>query len=124
MKDVELFEGVNEDLNKNNYFEGNLAPVFFGSAVNNFGVKELLDAFIEISPSPRGRDTDQGMIEPDDSKFSGFVFKIHANLDPNHRDRIAFLRIVSGKFERNKFYKHVRNNKRSEERRVGKEYRS
>lgn len=110
--DVELIEGVYDDFDKEEYLKGNLAPVFFGSAVNNFGVRELLDAFIEISPSPRGRDTDQGIIEPDDNKFSGFVFKIHANLDPNHRDRIAFLRIVSGKFERNTFYKHVRHNKK------------
>jgi peptide chain release factor 3 len=75
-------------------------------------VKELLDTFVDISPSPRGRKTDISFIEPNDSKFSGFVFKIHANLDPNHRDRIAFLRIVSGKFERNTFYKHVRNGKK------------
>jgi peptide chain release factor 3 len=71
-------------------------------------VQELLDTFIEISPTPRGRDTDTKTIHPTDPKFSGFVFKIHANLDPKHRDRIAFLRIVSGKFERNKFYHHVR----------------
>ena len=89
-----------------------MAPVFFGSAVNNFGVKELLESFCEISPSPRGRESDSKMIEPMDEKFSGFVFKIHANLDPKHRDRIAFLRIVSGKFERNKFYNHVRLNKK------------
>jgi peptide chain release factor 3 len=71
-------------------------------------VQELLDTFIAISPSPIGRDTDLRFINPNDSKFSGFVFKIHANLDPKHRDRIAFLRIVSGRFERNKFYHHVR----------------
>ena len=76
--------------------------------MNNFGVQELLNAFCEISPSPRGRNTDLKAIEPADPKFSGFIFKIHANLDPKHRDRIAFLRIVSGKFERNTFYNHVR----------------
>jgi peptide chain release factor 3 len=86
--------------------------VFFGSAVNNFGVRELLDTFCEISPSPRGRETDLRFIKPEEDKFSGFVFKIHANLDPKHRDRIAFLRVVSGKFERNQFYHHVRNNKK------------
>lgn len=76
--------------------------------MNNFGVQELLDTFIEVSPSPIGRESDTRFVEPSDPKFSGFVFKIHANLDPKHRDRIAFLRIVSGKFERNKFYQHVR----------------
>lgn len=111
-EDVDFVEGVYDDFNVDEYLKGELAPVFFGSAVNNFGIRELLDTFVEISPSPRGRDTDAGMIEPEDSKFSGFVFKIHANLDPNHRDRIAFLRIVSGKFERNTFYKHVRHNKK------------
>jgi peptide chain release factor 3 len=107
-QDLELIEGVYEPFNRETYLSGDVAPVFFGSAVNNFGVKELLDSFIEISPSPRGRETDKGEMNPDDSEFSGFVFKIHANLDPKHRDRIAFLRIVSGKFERNTFYNHVR----------------
>lgn len=111
-EEVELVDGVYDPFNQEDYLSGKVAPVFFGSAVNNFGVRELLEAFVEISPSPRGRDTDDGFIEPDNSKFSGFVFKIHANLDPNHRDRIAFLRIVSGKFERNTFYKHVRNGKK------------
>jgi peptide chain release factor 3 len=91
---------------------GDVAPVFFGSALNNFGVQELLNTFIEIAPTPRGRESDVGHISPDDTKFSGFVFKIHANLDPKHRDRIAFLRIVSGKFERNKFYQHSRISKK------------
>lgn len=111
-EDVELIEGVYPSFDKEEYLKGNAAPVFFGSAVNNFGVQELLDTFIQISPSPRGRETDIAFVEPNDPKFSGFVFKIHANLDPNHRDRIAFLRIVSGKFERNTFYKHVRQNKK------------
>jgi peptide chain release factor 3 len=107
-QDLELIEGVYEPFDRDTYLSGDVAPVFFGSAVNNFGVKELLDSFIEISPSPRGRETDKGEMNPDDSEFSGFVFKIHANLDPKHRDRIAFLRIVSGRFERNTFYNHVR----------------
>jgi peptide chain release factor 3 len=110
--EVELVDGVYEEFNNEDYLAGKVAPVFFGSAVNNFGVRELLDAFIEISPSPKGRATDGDFIVPNDEKFSGFVFKIHANLDPNHRDRIAFLRIVSGKFERNTFYKHVRKGKK------------
>jgi peptide chain release factor 3 len=87
---------------------GSLAPVFFGSALNNFGVRELLDTFIKIAPNPRHRDSTKGIIKPESENFSGFVFKIHANLDPKHRDRIAFLRVCSGKFERNKFYHHVR----------------
>lgn len=110
--DIELIDGVYDNFDKNKYLAADLSPVFFGSGVNNFGVKELLDCFIEIAPTPRGRDTDIGkFIEPTDEKFSGFVFKIHANLDPKHRDRIAFLRIVSGKFERNKYYYNVREGK-------------
>lgn len=107
-EELELINGVYDPFNEETYLSGEVAPVFFGSAVNNFGVKELLDTFVRISPSPRGRDTDVRFVTPNDPKFSGFVFKIHANLDPNHRDRIAFLRIVSGKFERNTFYKHIR----------------
>jgi peptide chain release factor 3 len=110
--DLELIDGVYDEFSQADYLSGKVAPVFFGSAVNNFGVKELLDAFVRISPSPRGRQTDVRFVEPAEMKFSGFVFKIHANLDPNHRDRIAFLRIVSGKFERNTFYKHVRHDKK------------
>lgn len=111
-EDVELIEGVYEPFDTKPYGEGNLAPVFFGSAINNFGVQELLDTFINIAPSPKSRPADIREIEPNEKKFSGFVFKIHANLDPNHRDRIAFLRICSGTFERNKFFKHVRHNKK------------
>lgn len=110
-EDVELIEGVYEPFNDDLYLQGLLAPVFFGSAVNNFGVRELLETFIKIAPKPKGRDTTERAIEPLENKFSGFVFKIHANLDPKHRDRIAFLRICSGKFERNKFFHHVRLNK-------------
>jgi peptide chain release factor 3 len=106
--ELETIEGVYDAFNRVTYLSGDVAPVFFGSAVNNFGVQELLDTFCEISPSPRGRETDKRMVEPTDANFSGFVFKIHANLDPKHRDRIAFLRVVSGKFERNTFYHHVR----------------
>jgi peptide chain release factor 3 len=73
-----------------------------------FGVREMLDCFVNIAPSPRGMETEERSIEPMDEKFTGFVFKIHANIDPNHRNRIAFLRITSGTFERNKAYNHVR----------------
>lgn len=106
--DVELIETVYEPFDEELYSEGYLAPVFFGSAVNNFGVKELLDTFVRIAPPPRPRETETREVKPEEEKFSGFIFKIHANLDPNHRDRIAFCRIVSGKFERNKFYYHTR----------------
>ena len=111
-EEVELIDGVYGEFNHEKYLDGKIAPVFFGSALNNFGVQELLDAFIEISPTPLGRETEIRYVEPDENKFSGFVFKIHANIDPKHRDRIAFLRIVSGKFERNKFYLHTRLNKK------------
>ncbi|HEX2865992.1 MAG TPA: peptide chain release factor 3 [Ignavibacteriales bacterium] len=107
-EDVALIEGVYDPFDRQKYLDGHLAPVFFGSAINNFGVKELLDTCIEVTPTPRGRETDRRMIDPEEEQFSGFVFKIHANLDPKHRDRIAFLRICSGKFERNKFFHHVR----------------
>jgi peptide chain release factor 3 len=109
--DVDLIDGVYDELNTNNYLHGQISPVFFGSAVNNFGIQELLDCFVEIAPSPGPRETDHGTVKPEDAKFSGFVFKIHANLDPKHRDRIAFLRICSGKFERNKYYYNVRDKK-------------
>lgn len=107
-EDVELIEGVYETFDQKKYLSGDIAPVFFGSALNNFGVKELLETFIQIAPEPVGRSTDMREVLPSESKFTGFIFKIHANLDPRHRDRIAFLRIVSGMFQRNKFYKHTR----------------
>ncbi len=107
-EDVELIEGVYGDFDRTTYLSGEIAPVFFGSAVNNFGVQELLDTFTEIAPSTQARQTDIRIVEPEEKKFTGFVFKIHANLDPKHRDRIAFMRVCSGTFERNKFYKHVR----------------
>jgi peptide chain release factor 3 len=108
-EDVELLEGVYGELDPEDYLQGVVAPVFFGSAVNNFGVKEMLDTFIRIAPTPEPRETSiETEIKPTDDKFSGFIFKIHANLDPRHRDRIAFLRVCSGRFERNKSYHHVR----------------
>lgn len=111
-EDVELLDGVYGQLDVDDYLNARVAPVFFGSAVNNFGVRELLETFIRIAPTPLPRPTDKDtVIKPADDKFSGFIFKIHANLDPRHRDRIAFLRVCSGKFERNKAYHHVRLNK-------------
>ncbi|GGH73911.1 peptide chain release factor 3 [Filimonas zeae] len=107
-EDVELIDGVYGSLKVADYLSGKIAPVFFGSAINNFGVKEMLDTFIQIAPVPRSRDTTKRMVEVGEDKFSGFIFKIHANLDPKHRDRIAFLRVCTGRFERNKYYHHVR----------------
>jgi peptide chain release factor 3 len=107
-EDVELIDGVYDPFDRQRYLDAEVAPVFFGSAVNNFGVQELLDTFCAIAPATQERATDVRIVEPEEKKFSGFVFKIHANLDPRHRDRIAFLRICSGVFERNKFYHHVR----------------
>jgi peptide chain release factor 3 len=110
-EDVELVDGVYGPLQVDDYLSGKIAPVFFGSAINNFGVREMLDSFIRIAPVPQCRPTTTGTVCPEDEKLSGFVFKIHANLDPRHRDRIAFIRVCSGKFERNKYFHHVRLNK-------------
>lgn len=107
-EDVELFDGVYGEFDKEPYLQGKIAPVFFGSAINNFGVKELLETFIQIAPLPQHRAVTTRLVEPAEDKFSGFIFKIHANLDPRHRDRIAFLRVCAGKFERNKYFHHVR----------------
>ena len=109
--DVELIEGVYPEFNVQEYLDGKVAPVFFGSAVNNFGVRELLDTFIRIAPPPIPRETTIREVEPDEKKFTGFIFKIHANMDPKHRNRIAFLRVCSGKFERATNYHHVRQHK-------------
>lgn len=105
--DLELVEGVYPEFELDTYLSGEVAPVFFGSALNNFGVMELLDCFINIAPSPRPSKTIERPIDPFEEKLTGFIFKIHANMDPNHRDRIAFLKICSGTFERNKPYLHV-----------------
>lgn len=107
-EDAELLSGVYGELDHQAYLDAKVAPVFFGSAVNNFGVKELLDTFITVAPTPLGRPTNKRFVAPLEDKFSGFIFKIHANLDPRHRDRIAFLRVVSGEFKRNTYFKHTR----------------
>lgn len=109
--DLELIEGVYPEFDREEYLKGNLCPVFFGSALNNFGVRELLDCFQEIAPEPQPKEAEERLVDPEEQEFSGFVFKIHANIDPNHRNRIAFLKIVSGKFERNKNYVHTRTGK-------------
>lgn len=111
-EELELAQGVYPEFDKQAYLDGNLQPVFFGSALNNFGVRELLDCFISIAPPPRPKESDVRKVEPSEDQFTGFVFKIHANMDPKHRDRLAFIKIVSGKFERNTPYLHVRHNKK------------
>ncbi len=110
-EELELVEGVYQEFEIGEYLKGELAPVFFGSALYNFGVQELLDAFVKIAPTPQPSQTEERVITPDENKFSGFIFKIHANIDPNHRSRIAFVKVCSGRFERNKVYKHVRSGK-------------
>ena len=110
-ENLDLVEAVYDDFDRDDYLAGKLAPVFFGSAVNNFGVRELLECFIRIAPSPRSSTTETRAVQPDEQKMTGFVFKIHANMDPNHRDRLAFMKICSGTFERNKNYLHVRSGK-------------
>lgn len=107
-EEVDLAGELFEPFRKSLYLEGYLAPVFFGSALNNFGIPELLETFLEIAPHPSQAATDERVVRPDETGFSGFVFKIHANIDPNHRNRMAFLRVCSGRFERNKFYYHTR----------------
>ena len=110
-EELETIEGVYPEFDVDSYLKAEVAPVFFGSALNNFGVRELLHCFLKIAPSPQPATTDKRQVNPEEEKFSGFVFKIHANMDPNHRNRIAFVKVCSGKFERNKNYHHVRLNK-------------
>jgi len=107
-EEIEVLQTVYPQFDQQAYLKGQQSPVFFGSAVNNFGVKELLDCFVEIAPRPQSFHAAQREIRPEEPKFTGFVFKIHANIDPKHRDRIAFVRICSGTFYRNTNYHHVR----------------
>ena len=107
-EDLEMVEGIYPDFDHYQYLGGELAPVFFGSALYNFGVRELLDTFVKLAPSPRPKKSEERLVNPEEEAFTGFVFKIHANIDPNHRSRIAFVKICSGMFERNKNYRHIR----------------
>ncbi len=109
--DLEFIGGVYEPFDVKEYLAANVAPVFFGSALNTFGVKELLDCFVEIAPAPRPVAAQEREVRPTEEAFTGFVFKIHANMDPNHRSCIAFVKICSGRFERNVAYRHIRLNK-------------
>ena len=111
-EELELVYEVYPKFNNEEYLNGELQPVFFGSALNNFGVKELLDAFIEIAPEPQPKKAEERLVDSKENKLTGFVFKIHANMDPKHRDRLAFVKIVSGTFKRNAPYLHVRNKKK------------
>ena len=111
-ENLELVSGVYPDFDRESYAKGELQPVFFGSALNNFGVRELLDCFVEIAPSPRPKMAEERLVKANEKDFSGFVFKIHANMDPKHRDRLAFIKVVSGTFERNTPYLHVRHDKK------------
>ena len=111
-EELELIDGVYPKFDRGAYLKGALQPVLFGSALNNFGVQELLNCFIEIAPEPLSKASEERLIHPHEDKFSGFVFKIHANMDPNHRDRLAFIKVVSGTFQRNSPYLHVRLNKK------------
>lgn len=111
-EEIEMISEVYPEFDVEKYESGELSPVFVGSAINNFGVKEMLDCFVDIAPNPLPRETEERSIDPFEEKFSGFVFKIHANIDPKHRDRIAFLRICSGTFKRNTNYYHVRQDKK------------
>ena len=106
--EIELVRGASHELDLEAYARGELTPVFFGSAINNFGVKELLDAFAMYAPCPLGRTTQERAVEPSEEKFTGFVFKIQANMDPAHRDRVAFLRVCSGSYKKGMKMRHVR----------------
>ena len=109
--DLELVNGVYPAFDTDSYRKAEVAPVFFGSALNNFGVQELLNCFVEIAPSPQPTKAEERMVSPEESGFTGFIFKITANIDPNHHSCIAFCKVCSGKFERNKPYLHVRQGK-------------
>ena len=110
-EEVELVESVYPEFDRDVYLKGDISPVFFGSAINTFGIQELLHCFLDIAPCPLPKDSEERLVDPFEEKFTGFIFKIHANMDPKHRDRLAFVKIVSGKFKRNTNYKHIRLNR-------------
>jgi peptide chain release factor 3 len=107
-EEIELVRGASHEFDLDAFLAGKLTPVFFGSAMNNFGITELMDSFVEYAPQPQPRETQTRLVENAEEKFSGFVFKIQANMDPKHRDRVAFLRICSGKYEKGMKMRHVR----------------
>lgn len=107
-EELELVQGASNEFDLEMFLEGQLTPVFFGTALGNFGVDHMLDGLVEWAPAPQGRETEDGTVDASSDKFSGFVFKIQANMDPKHRDRIAFCRIVSGKYEKGMKMHHSR----------------
>src|SRR5437762_10926035 len=112
VEELAMLDGAGAAFDHAAVLSGELTPVFFGSAVNNFGVQLLLDSFLELAPSPRSRSTEDRVVLPEDGAFSGFIFKIQANMDPKHRDRVAFVLVCSGKFERDITVKHMRTGKK------------
>ncbi|WNJ98136.1 peptide chain release factor 3 [Thalassospiraceae bacterium LMO-JJ14] len=110
-EEVEMVRGLCPELDEKAYAAGHMTPVYFGSAINNFGVRELLNGLVERAPKPRAQEARERVVEPDEPKFTGFVFKIQANMDPKHRDRIAFVRVCSGRFKRGMKLKHSRSGK-------------
>jgi len=107
-EEIELVRGASHEFDQAAYLSGQLTPVFFGTALGNFGVKEMLDKFVDWAPPPRSRETDTRVVAADEKDFSGFVFKIQANMDPNHRDRIAFMRVCSGQYDKGMKMRHTR----------------
>ena len=107
-EEIELVRGASHEFDLDAFLAGKQSPVFFGSAINNFGIEELLDYFVEIAPPPQPHETRQRVVEPEEEKFTGFVFKIQANMDPQHRDRVAFLRVCSGTYEKGMKARQVR----------------
>lgn len=112
LNDIELLDIAGDDFDLDQIAKGDLTPVFFGSALTNFGVEPFLRSFLELTAQPAARESNIGLIDPVSENFSGFIFKIQANMNPAHRDRIAFLRICSGKFEKGMTVNHIRNNKK------------
>lgn len=110
-EEIELVQAASNEFDLDAFLRGELTPVFFGSAINNFGIQEILNALIDWAPAPQPRETLERVVEPTENKFSGFVFKIQANMDAKHRDRIAFLRVCSGEFTRGMKIKHLRLNR-------------
>ncbi len=110
-EEIELVRGASHEYDRQAFLRGQLTPVYFGSAVNNFGVAELLSGFVKEAPPPQPRETLERVVDPEENKFTGFVFKIQANMDPQHRDRIAFMRVSSGQYKKNMKMRHIRINK-------------
>ena len=110
-EEIELVKGASHEYNQDEFLKGELTPVYFGTALSNFGVKEMLDGFVKIAPTPIARETDIRIINPNEDRFSGFIFKIQANMDPQHRDRIAFMRVCSGKYQQGMKIHQVRTGK-------------